>query len=159
MGGALPFTNPPPDTDKRGLMAKLTSETSQPVAMLNPVSLTVSSICNHVYSALAWQQLQCARVRYCGRGRPIRVSYTCLSGRGGSLRRANHSYYRYQYFFKFKPILPMQWSVRSYGCRVACLYQLSCKNGVPSRLQICNRERAGMGPPTLQISDKSVKNL
>ena len=53
MGGAHLFTNLPPDTDNRGLIAKLTSEMSQSVAMLNPVSLTVSSIiCYHVDSAL-----------------------------------------------------------------------------------------------------------
>ena len=57
----------------------------------------------------------------------------------------------------FKPILLMQCTVRSHWRWVAYLCELSCKNGVHFGLQICNWKRAGMGPPTLQISDKFVK--
>ena len=56
-----------------------------------------------------------------------------------------------------KSILLMQWSVQSYGCRVAYyLYELFCKNSVALyRLQICTREREqGWNHLTLQ---KSVK--
>ena len=92
-----------------------------------------------------------------GRGRTVQVSYdrTCISARvewessTATIAISTSS--------SFKPIQLMQWSVRSYGHRVAYLYELSCKNGVRSELQMCNRERAGMGQPTLQISGKSIK--
>ena len=74
---------------------------------------------------------------------------------GVCLRRANYSYCRRQYFFKL--YLPMQWSVRSYAWASSKVFvRALLQNGVLSRLQICNRERAGMGLPTLQILDKSV---
>ena len=126
--------------------------------MLNPVSLTESSIiCNHVDSALG---NNCNANKYktlvlwVWQAYPgiVHVPERAWSEFGKSQLQLLSLSALVQ-----TPILPMQWSVRSYGRRVACLCELSCKNGVPSRLQICNRERVGMGPPTLQISDKSVK--
>ena len=101
-----------------------------------------------------WEQLQCACIQNTGigRGRPIQVSqvsYMCVSGCGVSLRRANYSYYRHRHFFK---LMECSFLWASSSIFAWALLQ----NGVHSRLQICNQERARMGPPILQISDKSI---